>query len=76
MDTTQKAKASWNKELQPLEFSQTARGEHFIRQGNQEIQIDVNALSLAEIRTLLNGIANIQSSLCATFWDKELVKKG
>ena len=59
-----------------IQFSQTTHGEHFIRdaKGN-EIEIDTKKMTMDDIRSLLNGLGNLMTSLASSTWNKELVEK-
>jgi len=75
MEQNQNLKLSERMNVIPIiSFTQTTCGEHFIRdmEGN-EIKLDVNKLDCADIQHLLNGLANIFTSLSSALWNKNLV---
>jgi hypothetical protein len=53
---------------QQIEFMQNCGGEHSIRVNDQKVEIDLNKLDIADVRTLINGLANILSSLSACMY--------
>jgi len=63
------------RKIMPIKFSQTMRGEHFIEQENNKIEINTNKMDLEEIRELMNGVANIFQSLSSALWRYELKPK-
>ena len=55
-------------DVKGIRFSQDCSGHHWIantldRRVTSAIEIDVNKLDIADIRTVINGFANIMSSL-------------
>ena len=58
------------KEINYVQFSQSMSGEHFIQQGDQKIVIDLCEADEKQIREVLNGLANILSSMGAHLYDR------
>jgi len=59
-----------------IQFSQSTLGVHHISNINgvkiiDEVEIDVNKLDIADIRTVINGLANIMSSLSTVMYKFE-----
>ena len=46
-----------------IRFAQTARGEQFIKVGDKEVSFDLNKMDYAELSEVVNGCANILSTV-------------
>lgn len=63
------------KKEQVYKFSQTTGGEYFIKdlEGN-EVTINVNELTVANLREVLNGLGNLMVGISSVLWNKKFIK--
>jgi len=61
------------KEESVYKCTQNSYGTHFIRDGSgNEVKIDTNELTMADIRELMKGLGKLMESVSVNTWDKRL----
>ena len=59
-----------------IRFSQDTAGKHYITVGEAIVEMDFNTLSVEELGVVINGLANIMSTIASLMYKLEYKDSG